>query len=97
MISKEEASQIVEKCIEFTESVSEGFILSKKMKKVNIIDLAKIISDNVMWSGKVLSEANPKDSKTIAIKRFNKKLMMDHRIQTTLLPLRDGLTLSRIL
>ena len=63
-----------------------------KMRKGGLI-----ISDNVMWSGKVLSEANPKDSKTIAIKRFNKKLMMDHRIQTTLLPLRDGLTLSRIL
>ena len=51
MISKEQASQIVEKCIEFTESVNEGFILSKKMKKVNIIDLAKIISDNVVEIG----------------------------------------------
>ena len=57
-----------------------------------------IISDNVMWSGKVLSEVNNTiDKKTLALKKFNKKLMMDYRVQTTLLPLRDGLTLSRVL
>ena len=57
-----------------------------------------IISDNVMWSGKVLSKVNNTlDKKTLALKKFNKKLMEDDRVQTTLLPLRDGLTLSRIL
>ena len=51
-----------------------------------------------MWSGKVLSEVNNAiDKKTLALKKFNKKLMMDYRVQTTLLPLRDGLTLSRVL
>ena len=64
-----------------------------KMKKGGLI-----ISDNVMWSGKVLSEINHTlDKKTLALKKFNKKLMMDCRVQTTLLPLRDGLTLSRVL
>ena len=34
-----------------------------------------IISDNVMWSGKVLSEVNNAiDKKTLALKKFNKKL-----------------------
>ena len=64
-----------------------------KMKKGGLI-----ISDNVMWSGKVLCEVNNAiDKKTLALKKFNKKLMMDYRVQTTLLPLRDGLTLSRVL
>ncbi len=56
-----------------------------------------IISDNVMWSGKVLHDADPKDAATVALKKFNKKLMEDHRVQTTLLPLRDGLCLARVL
>ena len=57
-----------------------------------------IISDNVMWSGKVLSKVNNTlDRKTLALKKFNKKLMLDDRVQTTLLPLRDGLSLSRVL
>ncbi len=64
-----------------------------KMKKGGLI-----ISDNVMWSGKVLSEVNNAiDKKTLALKKFNKKLMIDYRVQTTLLPLRDGLTLCRVL
>ena len=64
-----------------------------KMKKGGLI-----ISDNVMWSGKVLSQVdNTLDRKTLSLKKFNKKLMVDSRVQTTLLPLRDGLTLSRVL
>lgn len=63
-----------------------------KMRKGGLI-----ISDNVIWSGKVILEANPKDNKTIAMKKYNKKLMEDNRVQTTLLPFRDGLTLSRVL
>ncbi|MBT6161272.1 MAG: O-methyltransferase [Flavobacteriaceae bacterium] len=53
-----------------------------------------IISDNVLWSGKVLQEADPKDESTIALKKYNQKLSTDPRVFTTLLPLRDGLSLS---
>jgi caffeoyl-CoA O-methyltransferase len=56
-----------------------------------------IISDNVIWSGKVLRNADPSDQATTALKKYNDKLRSDHRIQTTLIPLRDGLTLSRVL
>ena len=51
MISKNEASQIVEKCIDLVESFSDGFILSKKMKKVAVIDIAKNISKNIIEIG----------------------------------------------
>jgi len=56
-----------------------------------------ILSDNVMWSGKVLHEADPNDRATVALQKYNLKLKNDPRVQTTLLPLRDGLTLSRVL
>ncbi len=56
-----------------------------------------LLSDNVMWSGKVLHQADPKDQATAVIKKYNKRLSEDPRIQSVLLPLRDGITLSRVL
>tara|TARA_B110000285_G_scaffold211211_1_gene253707 strand:- start:3606 stop:4205 length:600 start_codon:yes stop_codon:yes gene_type:complete len=53
-----------------------------------------IISDNVLWGGKVLGKANSKDLSTLALQDYNKKLKNDPRVKTVLLPLRDGLTLS---
>lgn len=56
-----------------------------------------IISDNVLWSGKVVEELNPKDKDTKAIITYNKKLAEDARVETVMLPLRDGLTVSRVI
>ncbi|ETN95239.1 O-methyltransferase [Zhouia amylolytica] len=56
-----------------------------------------ILSDNVLWSGKVLKEAKPNDKSTIALKAYNKKLKEDKRVETVLLPIRDGLTLCRVI
>jgi predicted O-methyltransferase YrrM len=56
-----------------------------------------IISDNVMWSGKVIQKPDPKDFNTIALQDYNKKLKKDSRIKTLLLPFRDGLNLSWVL
>lgn len=63
-----------------------------KMNKGGII-----LSDNVLWSGKVLEETNPKDLETKIIKEYNKLLATDSRVETVLLPIRDGLTVSRVL
>ena len=54
------------------------------------------LSDNVLWSGKVTENPNPKDKDTIALIAYNKLLVNDPRIETVLLPIRDGLTISRI-
>jgi predicted O-methyltransferase YrrM len=62
-----------------------------KMNKGGII-----ISDNVLWSGKVVEKINPKDSDTISIVAFNKKLAEDERVETIMLPIRDGLTICRV-
>lgn len=56
-----------------------------------------IISDNVMWSGKVLDEFDSMDESTVALKKYNKKLKNDPRIKTTILPFRDGLSLSWVI
>mgnify|MGYP000129663761 CR=1 FL=1 len=56
-----------------------------------------ILSDNVLWSGKVIEPINPKDITTKVLLDYNKKLKEDPRVETVLLPIRDGLTLSRVL
>jgi predicted O-methyltransferase YrrM len=55
-----------------------------------------ILSDNVLWSGKVIEEIRPKDIDTPALIEYNKLLKEDPRIETVLLPVRDGLTISRV-
>jgi predicted O-methyltransferase YrrM len=56
-----------------------------------------ILSDNVLWTGKVVEALSPKDKTTKALLEFNKKLASDTRVETVLLPIRDGLTMSRVL
>lgn len=67
-------------------------IILPKMNKGGII-----LSDNVLWSGKVLETPNPKDLSTNILLEYNKKLKEDPRVETVLLPIRDGLTVSRVL
>lgn len=55
-----------------------------------------ILSDNVLWSGKILDTSFKKDdSSTPALIAYNKLLKDDPRVETVLLPIRDGLTISR--
>lgn len=54
-----------------------------------------ILSDNVLWHGKVIEELDPKDHSTKAVLEYNKLLKEDPRIETVMLPIRDGLTISR--
>ena len=54
-----------------------------------------ILSDNVLWHGKVVEALNPKDVSTKAVLDYNTLLKNDPRIETVVLPIRDGLTISR--
>lgn len=56
-----------------------------------------ILSDNVLWSGKVLEKLKPNDKSTPILLEYNKITKEDPRVETVLLPIRDGLTVSRIL
>ena len=55
-----------------------------------------ILSDNVLWSGKVVEEVKHNDKHTQALMAYNKKIKNDPRVETVLLPIRDGITLSRV-
>jgi caffeoyl-CoA O-methyltransferase len=67
-------------------------LIVPKMNKGGII-----LSDNVLWSGKVLEPLNPKDISTKILLEYNQLLKNDPRVETVLLPIRDGLTVSRVL
>lgn len=66
-------------------------VIIDKMNKGGVI-----LSDNVLWSGKVVEELHPKDTDTKVILEYNKLLKEDERVETVLLPIRDGLTISRV-
>jgi predicted O-methyltransferase YrrM len=53
-----------------------------------------IVIDNVLWGGWV-ADARRKDAETAALRALNRKLHRDERIDLSLLPLADGITLAR--
>ncbi len=55
-----------------------------------------ILSDNVLWSGKVVEPVAHSDKATAVLIDYNQKLKEDPRVETVILPIRDGLTLSRV-
>jgi caffeoyl-CoA O-methyltransferase len=52
-----------------------------------------ILADNVLWSGKVLDGKPDKDTR--AIVDFNEKVSKDSRVESVLLPVRDGIMMLR--
>ncbi|WP_081209005.1 O-methyltransferase [Salegentibacter sediminis] len=66
-------------------------IIIEKMNKGGII-----LSDNVLWSGKVVETPNAEDESTKALLTYNDILATDERLETVMLPIRDGLSLSRV-
>ncbi|GIM52811.1 O-methyltransferase [Capnocytophaga cynodegmi] len=81
------------------------FIDADKQNYANYFDLVInkmnsggiILSDNVLWSGKVVEEIKSSDKQTKALLAYNQKLKEDSRVETVLLPIRDGLTISRVI
>ena len=74
------------------------FVLSGSPVLISLDLLNKeglVIIDNVLWHGKVIEPVDPKDISTNAVLEFNTLLKEDPRIETVLLPIRDGLTISR--
>ena len=65
-------------------------LIIPKLKKGGVL-----ISDNVLWSGKVLNRPEKNDIDTRVLQKFNKILKNHPELETILLPIRDGLSLSR--
>lgn len=58
---------------------------------------AFILADNTLWDGHVTDADYDKDQQTVGIRRFNDYVAADNRVEKVLLPLRDGLTIIRVL
>lgn len=54
-----------------------------------------IMADNVLWDGKVCMDPLPQDKQTLGIARFNDMVSADPRVESVILPIRDGLNLIR--
>ena len=54
-----------------------------------------ILADNVLWDGKVCQDPLPQDKQTLGIVAFNDMVSADPRVESVILPLRDGLNLIR--
>ena len=67
-------------------------LVIEKMNKGGVI-----LSDNVLWSGKVVEQIKANDKHTKALLDYNKKIKDDPRVETILLPIRDGLSVSRVI
>ena len=53
-----------------------------------------ILADNVLWSGKVINSEDH-DLTTNVLREFNKSVNNDNRVETILLPIRDGISIIR--
>ncbi len=58
---------------------------------------ALILADNTLWDGKVAHDPIPTDVQTQSILEFNRMVQEDPRVENLILPLRDGLSLIRVL
>ena len=54
-----------------------------------------ILADNVIWDGKVCQEPLPQDKQTLSIVRFNDMVSADTRVESVILPIRDGINVIR--
>lgn len=55
-----------------------------------------ILADNILWSGKVVEDVPETDKATKAVQEFNQLLKDDPRIENIILPVRDGLSIGRV-
>ena len=53
-----------------------------------------LLTDNVLWHGKILESSENQDRVTRLIDDFNKKILEDKSLKTVMLPIRDGISLT---
>ena len=79
----------------FIDADKENYIKYFQLVSEKLNPNGLIISDNVLWSGKVVEGEND-DEETNTIKKFNRILNDDKKFETVILPLRDGISISRL-
>ena len=78
----------------FIDADKENYVEYFELIKPRIKSGAVVLFDNVLWYGKVLEE-NPKQKSTQIIQELNDLIAKDEDFENLILPLRDGLHLSR--
>ena len=79
----------------FIDADKENYIKYFQLVSEKLNPNGLIISDNVLWSGKVV-EGDNDNEETNTIKKFNRILNDDKKFETVILPLRDGISISRL-
>ena len=64
-------------------------LISPKLKPGGVL-----LTDNVLWHGKILESSENQDRVTRLIDCFNKKIIKDKSLKTVMLPIRDGISLT---
>ena len=80
----------------FIDADKENYIKYFQLVSEKLNPNGIIISDNVLWSGKVV-EGDNNDEETDTLKKFNRILNEDSRFETVILPIRDGISISRLI
>ena len=80
----------------FIDADKENYInyFNLVLPKMNVGGI--ILSDNVLWSGKVVEPLQANDLSTKTLLEYNLLLKNHPKLETVLLPIRDGLTVSRV-
>jgi predicted O-methyltransferase YrrM len=79
----------------FVDADKQSYFEYKEILENGLKKGAWVLWDNVLWNGKVFHEAAEKDVDTQTLQKLNKALAESDNWETVILPIRDGLTLSR--
>ena len=83
--------------IVFLDADKENYIKYYKSVSNKIVKGGILISDNVLWSGKVLEPSKSNDLETDILNKFNQLLKNDKKFETVIIPIRDGISISRLI
>ncbi len=81
----------------FLDADKENYINYYKAVSDKIVKGGILITDNVLWSGKVLEPSKSSDIETEILNKFNQLLKKDKKFETVIIPIRDGVSISRLI
>lgn len=86
----------IDKCFDlvFLDADKENYPEYYDLVIDKIVSGGILIADNVLWSGKVIDKKDS-DLTTIKLIEFNNLVQNDKRVETMVLPIRDGLSICR--
>ena len=78
----------------FLDADKENYIKYLELISPKLNPGGVLLTDNVLWHGKILESTENQDRTTKSIDNFNKKVREDKSLKTVILPIRDGISLT---